>query len=127
MQDEHEQHLDRLRTKAEAYRKTFLGEDGKPQPYAKIVLDDLAVYCGEIREGLHLNQAGAVDPYATIYRIGRADVLKRLKYWFKWTEDGTHGRECNIDFDSPERGRGRELIGGGKPAGRWERFLARWR
>ncbi len=68
-----------LRKKREAYRLTFCGTKDVPHPAGGQVLDDLKKFCGITKPGIVIApQAGAVDPYASIYRAAQRDVYLRI-------------------------------------------------
>ena len=56
--------IQRRNDTARAYQKTFLGDDQRPLPLAQLILEDLAVYCGETSDGRRLGGDGRVDEAA---------------------------------------------------------------
>ena len=75
---EREEGLARLRLKHEAYVALF-GPPNKLTPFGKIVLEDLDAFCTTFRESIHMDRAGRMDPYTTIYRDGKKAVALRIR------------------------------------------------
>lgn len=70
--------LRRIRGRRAAYRRIFLGDDGKPHRDALIVLNDLKKFCRANYPSIRLDNTGAIDPQATPYLEGRREVWLRL-------------------------------------------------
>lgn len=68
-----------MQRKVVAYRRTFLGEDGRPTLAGKEVLEDLKRFCGMTKPGMPVSPVGYQgDPTSTIYRAGTRDVYLRM-------------------------------------------------
>ena len=67
----------RLRELRGAYRRVFLGGDGKPTDDAKIVLAELRFFCHGNRPTLKTNMSG-IDAHASIAAAARQEVFFRI-------------------------------------------------
>lgn len=85
MELEQEEALARLRIKRDAYVKLF-GLPGSRTPLGAIVLDDLDRFCRRGTESIHMDSAGRMDPYTTIYRDGKKAVADRIHLMIEWSE-----------------------------------------
>ena len=75
-----------LSKKARAYKSLFLGEGGKPNENAKIVLEDLMKFCHVNETCLMISSQGTVDPLATVHAEGRREVFLRLNEFLNITQ-----------------------------------------
>jgi hypothetical protein len=72
-------HLKRLLSRSTAYQRTFLGDDGKPDADAAIVLADLKRFCYVERTTAKISPTTqAMDPLAMAFAEGRREVYMRL-------------------------------------------------
>ena len=90
--------IDRMNQTTRAYQRTFLGEDNQPLPLAKLILEDLAAYCGETSDNRKIGGDGRLDQHAVVYAAGRADVFKRIRMWLVRKEAG-YDRYSKLNFD----------------------------
>jgi uncharacterized membrane protein YgcG len=105
-----EEHLNRLRTKRDAYVAIF-GPPGSPTPLGAVVLADLDTFCTTYTESIHMDKAGRMDPYTTIYRDGKKAVALRIRQMINWSE--SYGNSSGHSGDSS----GSSTRSGGEPAG----------
>lgn len=81
-----------------AYQSTFLGQGGKPHPFAAEVLADLKRFCGINKGGLVVSPVGrVVDPYATIYRAAQRDVYLRIIQFLELDEEREYDGSARTD------------------------------
>jgi len=72
-------HLKRLLSRSTAYQRTFLGDDGKPDADAAIVLADLKRFCYVERTTAKVSlTTQTIDPLAMAFAEGRREVFMRL-------------------------------------------------
>jgi hypothetical protein len=72
-------HLKRLLSRSTAYQRTFLGDDGRPDADAAIVLADLKRFCYVERTTAKVSlTTQTIDPLAMAFAEGRREVFMRL-------------------------------------------------
>lgn len=72
-------HLKRLLSRSTAYQRTFLGDDGKPDADAAIVLADLKRFCYVERTTAKVSlTTQTIDPLAMAFAEGRREVWMRI-------------------------------------------------
>lgn len=72
-------HIKRLFTRTTAYQRTFLGDDGKPDTDAAIVLADLKRFCYVERTTAKISpMTQTMDPLAMAFAEGRREVYMRI-------------------------------------------------
>ena len=67
----------RLRELRGAYRRVFLGQDGKPTEDGRVVLAELRYFCHGDRPTLKTNMSG-IDAHASIAAAARQEVFFRI-------------------------------------------------
>lgn len=81
----------RLRTRALAYKRTFMADDGKPDADAAIVLADLKRFCYAERTTAKISPTTqAMDPLAMAFAEGRREVFLRLQGFLNLDEAAIH-------------------------------------
>lgn len=70
---------DKLMARRMAYRRCFMGEDGKPHSDAERVLADLAKFCRALQSTAQVGPDGKIDPIATHIAEGRREVFLRIQ------------------------------------------------
>jgi hypothetical protein len=72
---------DWLRSRKQAYRRLFLGDEGKPSITGDIVLTDLARFC-------HAHESAFMkDERATLIMLGRQEVWLRIQHQLNMTDE----------------------------------------
>lgn len=71
----------RRRRVRNAYRATFLGNDGKPHPQAQIVFADLARAARHGNSIMVVGGNGQVDPLASMVAEGQRALLERIRLY----------------------------------------------
>jgi len=84
--------LKRMRELHEAFENVF-GRPGSRTVEQTRVLEYLAKYVGNAREGIKFDGAGAVDPYRTIASVGQRAMLAEIWHRINWQE----GVSSNVD------------------------------
>lgn len=71
-------YISRMRDLRGAFRRVFLGADGKPTNDGDIVLAELRRFCYGMKPTLKSSLAGVIDPYASVAAAARQEVFFRI-------------------------------------------------